>query len=191
MAKTRLNGNHRDLLRRFAMENVRCEAERKAFDRAYAKAAKLVRDAVEKKYPTDEMAVLAKHNVAKPDTCIRGASADGRVIPFNFKSSEDAPVCPQTYCSTRAIPFSQATVDAVLAYDRAKIALDKAEEDKKGKYLSLIRSATTFEEVVDIWPAAETLRERICAPSTAVIALSDDVRAFIRRDNAGAQMEAA
>lgn len=191
MAKTRLNGNHRHLLRQFANDNLSCPAEKKARDRAYAKAAKLVSEIVRKKFPVADMAILSKYEVGAPDACINGTAPDGRFLRFTFDAEDSLiPVVPNRYCSTRAMAWTVTATEAIDAFEKANNALDKALEAKRVNYQALINSARTFEEVVSVWPAAEALRDKIGAPSTALVALSDDVAAFIRSDNAGAGVTA-
>lgn len=191
MAKTRLNVGHRDALRHFASTNINCDAEQKARDKAYAKAAKAVRAAVEKRFPVRDMAILEKYSVASPDKCIKGGNPAGAFVRFSFDHKDDGPLCPSRSCGTRSIPFDQATCDAIDSLQKANDVLEKARTAKYAAYKSLVASAVTFEEVLEIWPAAEALRERICARSTALVALSDDIRQFIQTDNAGKQLEAA
>lgn len=186
MAKIRLNQTHREALRRFAREHVACVPEQKARDTTYRKASTGVRRDVEKQFPTTDMEILARYKVAKPDTCIRGGSPSGQFTAFTFDSKEDAPFVPDRCCSSRSISFAQSTVTAIEAFEVADAALKKAREAKLAAYEALITSARTFEEVVEIWPAAAALADRIGAPSTAIVALSEDVAALIRNDNAGA-----
>lgn len=191
MAKTRLNMRHREVLRHFASENIVCDVEQKARDKAYAKASKLVRSAVETRFPVRDMEVLKKYSVAEPDKCINGGTPAGNFIRFNFDTDDESPLCPSRYCSSRSISFNQNTVDAIQALEKASNELEKAKSEKYTAYRSLIASCVTFEELIEVWPAAEALRDRICAQSTAVIALSDDLREFIKNDNAGSEAIAA
>lgn len=188
--KTRLNQHHRGLLRTFANKGIACPHEQKIRDKAYAKAAKLVSEGASKKFPAADMSILAKYSVAEPDTCLRGGTPDGRFIVFNFDDADPLmPVLPIASCGSRPFAWNIATVEAVESFDKAQHALKKARAEKLEKYRALIMAARTFEEVVAVWPATETLREQIAHQSTALVALSNDVAQFIRTDNAGAALQ--
>ncbi len=184
--RTRLNETHRSLLRKFAQEHTACPKEQKARDKTYERASRLVREAIEKRFPPADMAVLLKYEVAAPDLCIQGGSPSGQFVGFEYTAAEDAPTVPRRYCSSRSIPFTQTAVDAIESYTKAKDACEIALTKKLDAYSTLIRTARTFEEVVDVWPAVAALREQIVVPSTALIALSPETVDFIRSDNAGA-----
>jgi hypothetical protein len=191
MAKTRLNQAHREMLLRFATDNLSCPAEEKARAKAYERASRLVRDAVEKRFPSDDMAVLTKYNCSYPDACIRGGSPSGQFVGFQFDKKEDAPIVPDHGCSSRSIGFTQATVDAIEAFEKANNLLKDARQKKIDAYRTLIGTARSFEEITAVWSAAEALAEKIVARTTALIALSPEVVEFIRDDNAGALAQAA
>jgi hypothetical protein len=185
MAKTRLNVTHRLALKNFAKENISCPAEEAAVERTYELAAAMVASAVQSKFPLADMAVLERYDVATQDECIRGGTPSGTFIGFEFRDDRPAPLVPDRSCGSRSIPFSQDCTDAIVAYDRAKSILEKARAAKYEKYQALVNSARYFEDVVEIWPAAKELADKICKQSTSLVALSDDVRAFIATDNAG------
>lgn len=186
MAKTRLNQTHRQALVRFAVDNVSCPDEQEARDRDYAAAADLVKADVEKRFVPKDMAVLQKYEAARADHCIQGGSPEGMFLRFQFDSDDDrAPLVPARYCSSRSIPFSDKTAAAIQLVEKSDEALKRAKQAKIEAYKALIFSARTYEEVLEIWPAAAALSDRIGSPSTALAALSDDIAALIRNDNAG------
>lgn len=190
MAKTRLNMNHRDVLRQFAKENISCPKEEAANAKAYEKASRLVREESQKKYPLEDMLVLEKYEVAKRDLCINGGNPTGTYVNFEFLAEADAPLMPKRYCSSRSISFSQKAADAIAAYELTKDALEKARSAKLIKYRSLIETARYFEDVIEVWPAVASLASRITPSATALVTLSDDVREFIKSDNAGEKLAA-
>lgn len=190
MAKTRLNAHHRDALRRFADEHISCPKEDAANTKAYERASKLVREDAEKKYPPSDMAVLEKYDAAGKDTCINGGNPSGVFVRFQFTEDEHAPTMPSRYCSSRSISFTQRAADAIDAYEKAKNALEKARSEKLTKYRSLIETARYYEDVLEVWPAAAVLADRITPAATALVTLSDDVKTFIKSDNAGEQLAA-
>lgn len=191
MAKTRLNSGHREILMRFADENMACPKEDAANAKAYEKASKYVREEAQKKYPIEDMTVLEKYGAAGRDTCINGGTPAGTFIRFEFTADDHAPVMPSSYCSSRSISFTQKASDAIDAYEKAHSALKKVRYEKHTKYRSLIETARYFEDVIEVWPAAAALSARITPSSTALVTLSDDVKTFIKSDNAGEQQLAA
>lgn len=192
MAKTRLNETHRGLLRDFAEGSVASPKVQSLRDKAYAKAARLVSEEVQKRFPPDKMATLAEYGCAAPDFCIRGGAPTGQFLAFRFDAADAlAPMVPAFNCSSRSIPFSARAVEAIEACTKAADTLKKARDEKLTAYRSLIITARTFEDVIAVWPAAEALRDKIVRSSTSLVALSDDVVSFIRADNAGADQPQA
>ena len=191
MAKNRLLMRHKNMLNRFAKQNVTAPKEAAKRARAYERAAKLVRADVEKKYPPADMEMLVKYSVAKPDTCINGGSPTGQFIAFEFENTADAPMVPNRYCSTRSIPFTKATVEAIEKYDLAKTEDESAKEKILADYRGLIDGSRYFEDLLQIWPGAEVMRERICAKTHAISILSEETIERIRSHNIEAQQEAA
>jgi hypothetical protein len=191
MASIRLNKTHRDVLMTFAKANVSCPDEQSVRDEHYNHAANGVKADVEKRFPAKDMAVLKKYGVAGPDYCINGGTPEGMFLRFDFDREDPrAPLVPGRYCSTRSIPFSSETASAIMECDRADEVLAKARKTKMEAYKALIFSARTYEEILDVWPAAAALSDRIGSPSTAVVALSEDVARLIRKDNAGSAIAA-
>lgn len=194
MAKTRLNKNHRRMLRRRLEDCDMAPKEQKAADKTYARAAALVRADFDKAYPPEDMALLRKYEVARKDQCIRGATSEGRFIGFEFRHDDDlTPWAPARYCRSRSIPFNTKTLDAIEKAEVAKDALIKAQKEVRDLYHPLINSVRYFEDVVEVWPAAEQWRSRICGQSTAVSTLSEDAIEKIRKLNLSPaqEMEAA
>jgi hypothetical protein len=191
MAKKRLNQYHRRTLITFAEENVKCEEEHMAMIASYNAACIAVRSVVEAKYPPSDMKLLDKYSVARNDQCIKGARVDNGssdvVIGFEFITEEEAPLVPCTgSCKSRVYPYDADTAELVLEYARNKLIFEKAVETKKQAYRALIWDSRYFEDILEVWPAAEALRERIGAPETALTRLSPELADFIRTDNAGA-----
>lgn len=92
MAKTHLNAQSRRDLLNYAAENIKSPVEREALDKAYDKAADLVKRDFEKAFPVADMEVLAKYGSAELDRCVRGThtprgSDEGaQVMGFSFRS---------------------------------------------------------------------------------------------------------
>lgn len=184
MAKTPLNIGHRNALSEFAKKHVTDEKTKAVMDKAYAKTISALLPMIKKSFPPDDMEVLRKYEVTRRDSCIQGGDPEGRVIRFEFRE-EDAPLLPDKYCSSRQFQFTAACRDLINAYGVAKLAHEKALEEKLSDYRRLIMGSRYFEDLTAIWPAAETLRPSIVRQPTALAVLSEETIARIRRDNAG------
>lgn len=187
MAKTRLNQTHRDILCGFAKKAVECKAEQKVRDRLYAKAAVAVRRCIEKQFPAADMAVLAKYGASANTPIVNGGSPEGRFMSFVFDKNDEAPVRPSRY-NAALVNFDAKATEAIDAFELAADALIKARETKLSDYRALIASAKTFEDVLDVWPAASAVAEQIVHRPTSLAALSAEQIAAIRADNAGANL---
>ncbi len=183
--KTRLNNSTRQFLFARAAEMLPPTDEDAAENDAYAAAAEHVTACVEAVLPPKDMRVLTKYQVAAPDQCIRGCDLDSsRVVQFRYRTEIEAPLAPTRYCATRSIPLSADAVAAIDAYEKASSAAAAVRETRLRDYRSLIYAARTFEDVVEVWPAAEAHRDRVCGARTQIVALTDDVIERIKADNA-------
>jgi hypothetical protein len=190
MAKLRLTQGMRDTLERRAGEWIACPKELKALNAAYAKAAPLVTKAVEAKYPSKDMAILLKYEVAARDQCIRVQAPDGYVREFQYKAVEEAPYAAKTrYCGSRIYLANATTAEAVERWEDASNAYKEAHKQKCADYYALIRAANYLEEIEAIWPAASEIRARYQANLPA--AVTDDVISRIRADVSARLKEAA
>lgn len=185
MAKCRLNETYRNLLRAFAEDNL-VIPEKEKMDKAWRKASELTQACVEKQYPPADMALLKKYGVATDDTCFQGADPDGLFLRIEVDKETPEILVPYNGgCHSRTIKFDAKTRDAVGAYEKAIVAYNEARNKKLTMYRSLIRASYYFEDVVEVWPAAEALRDKICQSSKALVALNPDIISFIKSDNAG------
>lgn len=184
MANLRLTAYARSTLRDLALKLVNCPAERQALESAYVIASRAIRAAAEAKYPPRDMAVLKKYEKAGIDDCIRISVDPGKISRFTFKDGT-GPLMPDC----KIIILSDTQLASFLDWVDAGTALGTAEKIKLGDYYSLIASARTLEQVVEVWPEAERVRSDI--GGNAISVLSDDVLDRIRADVAVRQGAAA
>lgn len=189
MAKKRLNQSDRRALTRFASRNIKTEKETRAKEAAYQKACKAVIQDVQKCFPPEEMKILLKYKVASRDDCIKGATPSGQFLGFEFNEN-DGPLTPNKYCSSRSIPFRQSTAEAIEKFDLAKTTEKDAHRKIMSDYQALINGSRYFEDVVEIWPAADALSESICSQSTALTAIDESAKRRISEMNVGAEVAA-
>jgi len=189
MPSIRLTENHRRWLRLLARNTVKVPDKQAAYDAAYAAAAPLVRKLVEKRYPPEDMKLLAKYDVAGPDCCIRVILTAGGVEQFEFRTDEESPWRPdRAGCRSHLYQADDVTTAAVQAYVAAMDALREATDAKLRDYNSLIGHSKKLEEVEAVWPAATALRATL--DRTLPVTLSEDVIARIRADVAAVPAEA-
>ena len=179
MTQIRLTHDKRQRLHKLARDLVTCHAEKKALNEAYKIAAPLVRKIVEARYPRRDMMICQKYQVADIDDTIRLNLTAGGVEEFKFKD-KTGPLAVAGYCSNRMFQADDAATDAVMNWVRARDSYRDAIKTKLSDYRALIEGARTFEQVLTVWPEAETLRSDM--GSTALIVLSDEVVDRIKAD---------
>lgn len=188
MAKTKLNMKHRSRLRALAANLVEQTTDKSARDEAHARAAKHISEQVAAMYPAGDMAVLLKYGLARTDRCIYVTRGGADFDLFTFEVDDPLiPVRPggRYNCNQRTpIMLNDAAIASLDDFDREKKAIEEGVLNRRRAFYVLIDNAKTFEEVVDVWPAAEQLRSSICGAGTAISLMSDDVIAQIRADAA-------
>lgn len=183
MSVIRMNDSHRSFLFNLARERVKCPNEEKADKAAYAKAESVVRKIVEERYPPKDMKLLAKYEVAAPDSCIRLQLSAGGVVEFSFRGENTGPLTPgkRGYgCSSRMYATDEAATPIISASLQARDALKKALGAKLEDYKTLIYSSTNLEQIEAVWPMASELRPRV--GRLLPVTLSNDVIARIKAD---------
>lgn len=200
MAKTQLYIRHKDMLMSFARKAVRADDEKNVMDDLYAKIAPQVKAIVETKYPPKDMKVLLKYEQAYRDSCINLSGHDGQVRRFNFRDVDDEgdddntflPYVPGTSrnygCNSRVYLAGKDLSEMIDDFNQAKLRYEAEIAGKTAKYKAVIQAVRYFEELLEIWPAAEAMREQIMADRQAVTILSADVIAQVKADNAGAEV---
>lgn len=181
----RLSEDNRASLIRLARKLVRETHPSEELDAAYEGAADAIHAIVTAKYPPKDMAVLLKYDAAAPDCCIRYSTGHYDVNQFDFRADDKRiPTVPSRYCNRVPFLVEGAAVEAMRAYEAAKKAYDQGIAQRENDYRALIQNATSFNQVVDVWPEAERLRENICGRATALSVLSEDVIERLKRDAA-------
>lgn len=192
MAKTRLNVDVRDRLRKFAKDNIAVPKELKAFDAAYAKAAKLVTKAVRDKYPADHMEILERYDVVTRDKSVKVVDPNGRITEFRFRD-EDRPVRPRNYHHREVFKSTNACLGAIDDWELKSAAYETARAEILRHYHALIEASRYVEDVIEVWPASSTILTQFLSErgKNLPAAVSDETIAFVRKNNAGATKEAA
>ncbi len=181
MASTRLTQNHRSLLYALVNQIVDCPAEIKAEQRAYERAMPAARKIVETAYPAKDMEVFAKYERATRDECIQVQLADGDVMQFKFRKG-DEPLRPSgSNCRSHIYLADERQSALIEAWKGGAKALEVATEKKRAEYSALIEGSTYFETLLDIWPEAAQLSDRIKINLPATV--NPEMMARIRADS--------
>lgn len=191
-----LNKADREALMEFANRNITCPDEKAALEAAYSAAKPLVLQTIHTRFPPADMAILERYGAARRDDCIRFGGSYDTDSTFYFNSGDpDVPLVPrQSGCGQLYYEWSREARDSLNAYVLARQKLEKARRSKMEDYRRLIVGSRMFNDVVEVWPAAEALRPKLI-PKTkeqrALAVLSEEAIARIKADNAGAMKEAA
>jgi hypothetical protein len=191
----RLSDSNRNSLYNLARKRIVETQDSTELDNAYEFAADAVHNALVEKYPQKDMKVLARYDAASPDGCVY-VSCGGyyEYDQFCFRSDDKRiPLRPSGRgCNSRnAFMLEGEAADAFRAYKKANEARDEAIKQRFADFKALIYAAKTFNEVTEVWPEAEQLREAIVGTSSALVVLSNDVVERIKADPAYALAEAA
>jgi hypothetical protein len=185
MAKA-LNTSHRTILISLAEKLVRQTQEADALDVAYNACADVVSSVTVKKFPPKDMAILARYNMARPDSCVYISTGGSNYERFSFRADDARiPMRPTGGCNSHSPHLLSEDQEKIWdAYVVASKADKAAVAQRLGDFKTLISAARTFEELVALWPAAEELRERICGTFRALAVMSDEVLSRIKADPA-------
>lgn len=191
MAKLRLNKEMREALTQFASANVSVPDADKRADKAYSIALPLVLAAVAKKYPETDMAVLAKYKLSEPDKCLIGYSENSQQLTFICRTG-DAPIVPNGYCHARNYSWSAKCASAIEEYN---FAAEQAKDERRKvlrDYDVLIASYQTAEDVLEVWPAAQTVLQGFLNAANRNLPAALPVEAIerIRTANIGSRLAA-
>ncbi len=179
MGEVRLNDGLRKRLYELVTTTVKCPAEAARLDQTYSKAAPLVRAIVEAKYPPKDMKICAKYEAASVDDCIKLQLFAGGVDKFDFSNGSGPLVAKKTY-QGQIYLADEPTTEAFHDWRAARDAFDTALRKKSSDYNTLVKEARTLEEITEIWPEADAVREY--ARSRALSVLTDEMVARIKAD---------
>lgn len=193
--RLRLNQQHRYALINFARENIEVPIHKKALDAAYDILEPIVLEAVHKKFPIEHMKILERYGVAQQDHCIDINSGKIKfVFPKDFEGNSNAPLVPNRYgCDDRNYSFTKDQLLGPIAkYVDARASYEVEFNEKLKAYNRLIGNSKYLEEVVEFWPAAETLRSQLLKPNNMIANSMDSGELeMIKDDNAGAEKKSS
>lgn len=182
----RLNDRDRTALYNFARRQIEATEDRSELDNAYEHAADAIHAAAVAKWPQKDMKVLERYDSAAPDPCIFISAGGSNYERFTFRPDDKRIALRPNRNGCNRIPLlltgsAEAAFDAFKAASKAR---DEAVKKRLSDFSSLIFGTPSFNGLVEVWPAAETMREQIVGTATALSVLSSEVIDRLKADPA-------
>lgn len=182
MTSYRLNPAARRALNNLVTEIVHSPETQAAVETAYRAARDRLIPIILERFPSDDMAVLRRYDCIETadyiDICLDNDNRGWARFAFH---EGEAPTRPERGRVGLIVDFE--TFQLVVAWSHACDTHRETLSGIRGDYSALIRSAKTFEEVVEVWPEAEQCRSRIRG-LPVVANINPDLIARLRADMA-------
>lgn len=186
MAKKRLNKSHKTLLNSLVRKVVDIPEMRDKTNQAHKKADELILSELEKIYPKKDMDVLEKYESINGQISIRfiATSDDKKQVHHMQHDLERATRIPREHrhSSKLQINIESEAFEAIQQYKKIKADYKHKLKEKQLDYHNLIEGSRYFEDVIEVWEEANELKSEICGSSSALIAVSSDCIARIKKD---------
>ena len=156
----RLNNRIRDELYSYALTLIKFPEDDKAADEAVALAEKLVREVMANRYPAEDLVVLEKYECLNTTDCIHFTNG---VMDrhFRFPHDTEMPKVVNNHRYQPAIMVGDVVMEAIENADHTREQRKKHRQQLEVDYRRLIDAAHTFEELLEVWPEASVMREKI------------------------------
>lgn len=183
----RLSAYNRETIFKFARAQVEKTADRTALNAAYEKAADAIHAKVLADNPPKDMATLTKYGLADKDQCIYISTGGYNYDRWEYRDG-DHRIILRAYrkngCNRNAILLDGEADLAYRAFKEASLALEQETSRRLSDFKALIYNTQSFNEVAEVWPAVEALREAIVGSGASLIVLSADVTDRLKADPA-------
>jgi hypothetical protein len=185
-AKTRMNNAHREVLREFAYKKITEVVDLKQEQKLYEKLVKHINAAIRKRYPEKDIEVLGRYKLT--DNCYNFLFQypSGQVTGFTCSVDEKYPISEiahrRKYSSEPAFPMTQEFENLLQEYGKVHEENIKIINQKKIDCNTLINFAKYVEDVIEVIKVPDEVRKRLCARSTALVALTPEVIERIQKD---------
>lgn len=164
-ARTRLHKHTRDRLFDHACEFIDALAEERfQLEKLEKKLKAAVAKRVRVEYPKKDMEILNRYQVADSEFTIKAMGDNRRsTVEEVVFSADDTLLVPSTrnHYDNIVILLSGDDEELLENVIEAGKQTEKFKDDKRRTYRALIFDATYFEQVVDVWPAAERMANQI------------------------------
>jgi hypothetical protein len=186
MTKIRLNKTHRAIITDYGQGVIDKLIDRNALDAAYESLLAGVNAAIRKKFPEAEMVVLRKHNLVTFDRCLKMQFPTGRVDGFTFDYKDEQRLADLPYrwgCgSSDVFAVDEATETAFDSYQLLQKAYREERSRKRANLESLVESAKTLDDVLEVIELPAAVQEQLGKRSQALVALSPDTLTQLKDD---------
>lgn len=184
----RLADRDRAALYNFAKRQIEATQDRAELNAAYDAAADAVHAEIARRWPQNEMKVLAKHDCAALDPCVYVSSPESAFnydeFCFRDKDKRIALRPSRTNCRRQPIGLDGEAGETYARY----LALKKADAaqvaTRLNDFKALIYNTANFNALAEAWPAIEVMRGEIVGSGAALSILSNEVRERLQADPA-------
>ncbi len=183
----RLNNRIREELYAYAVSLIKFPEFDKAAEDADALAEKLVRAVMANRYPAEDLAVLKKYECLEEVDRVHFVSPSGMERHYTFPiGAENLPAVVNSgrYYIRPAIMCSDEVMAAIENVDHTLNQRKQHRRQLEADYRHLIEAARTFEELLEVWPEASVMREKIDTrvQKNALTTISTEALDRIRED---------
>lgn len=191
MAKKRLNKSHKQSLNSLVEEIVTIPEMAEKVKKAHEKTDKLFLTELEKIYPKHEIKILQKYKSTVLTTDIRFIAINNEAVHHSCHTLQNTIQIPRSdrYKSALQLEKESEAYQAMEAYQKIEWQYKDKLREKRADYYNLIESSRYFEDVTEIWEEAKQLKSEICGTSTALVAVSNESIARIKKDVAQRKQE--
>jgi len=180
--KTQLNKARRTIIEEYGLKHIDLSIDRTQENQLLQQLIGYANEAIRKKYPEDDMAVLRRYGVVRTDHCLRFQFPSGRVDGRSFPS--DAPLADMPQhggCYSGEVFAVSAECEQVFdAYAAEHQANYLLRHDKNRRFLDFVTASRTVEEVLEVIELPADIRERLGHRSTALVAVSPESVSVLR-----------
>jgi hypothetical protein len=187
MKKIRLTNPLRTSIHEWMLAQLRAK-HAETLEKLKLTAIEAANKAIRVRYPEADMAVLRKYKCTMVKSLVRfvdSSSSEFFALDFPYGETTDGLAdTPDSYaCRTdsEAYPISAAGHRAIAEFTTRHDACNEEKAKKSAEYYSFLYACTTVQQVNDIVPLPEEMRNKYLA-GTSLIALSDETLATIKRD---------
>ena len=190
MTKHRLTKHNRDTLLAHAKSKAIAPIEQAAYDDAYSLARTYVVEVLEQAYPTKDMKIVEKYKLASPSEHVTLRLRVGGEVEFRFRDKFDAERKLPSVLTPHAggwPVFLFDAVDQTQAYERyaeTRNIYQTACNKILNAYSALILNSPTYEDVLNVWPEALEIQEKILGQKFgALTRMPQELLTLIHKDH--------
>lgn len=188
MAKKRLNNWHRELILNWMLkEKNSLPEDNENVIELMKTAIGFANKAIRETYPESDMVILRKYNLMRKDTCLKfTVDGDGvfgiDLYPRAIRSLsgvadaliEDIPSSGGCF-NNRVFGISQDGREAIESFKEAYLEAKSQYAQKKSKFSSFVNNAKYLEDIEEVVPLPEDVRQRITGSNSSLVAINPEI----------------